>query len=51
MTKKLFKSAAAWRSWLERNHAREKEIWLVYYKKGSGKTSVTHGEALDEALC
>lgn len=51
MTKRLFKNAAAWRAWLERNHAREKEIWLVYYKKGSGKTSVTYEEALEEALC
>ena len=51
MKKRLFKSAAAWRAWLGRNHAREKEIWLVYYKRGSGKTSVTHEEALEEALC
>lgn len=51
MTKRLFKTAAAWRAWLKRNHAREKEIWLVYYKKGSGKTSVTYEEALQEALC
>jgi uncharacterized protein YdeI (YjbR/CyaY-like superfamily) len=51
VTKRLFKTAAAWRAWLERNHAREKEIWLVYYKKESGKTSVTYEEALQEALC
>lgn len=51
MTKKLFKTAADWRAWLERNHAREKEIWLVYYKRAAGKASVTHEEALDEALC
>jgi len=30
MTKRLFKTAAAWRAWLERNHAREKGIGLVY---------------------
>lgn len=51
MTKRSFKTAAAWRAWLERNHAREKGIWLAYYKKGSGKTSVTYEEALEEALC
>lgn len=51
MRTRLFKTAAAWREWLERNHAREKEIWLVYYKRGSGKTSVTYKEALQEALC
>lgn len=51
MTQRLFRTAAAWRAWLERNHSREKGIWLVYYKKGSGKTSVTYEEALQEALC
>lgn len=51
MNKKLFKTAAAWRAWLERNHTREKEIWLVYYKKASGKKSLTYEEALEEARC
>jgi uncharacterized protein YdeI (YjbR/CyaY-like superfamily) len=51
VVKKLFKTAIDWRAWLEQNHAREKEIWLVYYKRAAGKTSVTHEEALDEALC
>ena len=41
----------AWRAWLARNHDRSKGIWLAYYKKGSGKTSVTYEEALREALC
>jgi uncharacterized protein YdeI (YjbR/CyaY-like superfamily) len=51
LTRRLFKTAAAWRAWLERNHDREEGIWLVYYKKASGKRSVTYKEALDEALC
>jgi uncharacterized protein YdeI (YjbR/CyaY-like superfamily) len=51
MARKLFRTVADWRAWLEQNHDREKEIWLIYYKKGTGKTSVTHEEALDEALC
>jgi uncharacterized protein YdeI (YjbR/CyaY-like superfamily) len=51
MKAKLFKNRAAWRAWLERNHDKQKEIWLAYYKKNSGKTSVTYGEALEEALC
>jgi uncharacterized protein YdeI (YjbR/CyaY-like superfamily) len=51
MPKKAFRTAAEWRAWLEKNHATEREIWLVYYKRTSGKTSVTHSEALDEALC
>ena len=51
MTRKLFKDAAAWRAWLEKNHDKEKELWLVYYKKSSSRTSVTYEEALQEALC
>ena len=42
---------AAWRKWLERHHARAAEIWLVYYKKHTGKRSIDYSEALDEALC
>jgi len=51
MKPRLFKNASAWRAWLEKNHAAASEIWLAYYKKGAGKTSVTYREALDEALC
>lgn len=51
MRKRLFPSAADWRAWLEKNHASEGEIWLIYYKRASGKPSLTHDEALDEALC
>jgi uncharacterized protein YdeI (YjbR/CyaY-like superfamily) len=39
------------RAWLKKHHATSPGIWLVYYKKGSGKASVTYREALDEALC
>jgi uncharacterized protein YdeI (YjbR/CyaY-like superfamily) len=41
----------AWRAWLEKNHATEKEVWLVYYKKGTGKPCATYEESLEEALC
>jgi uncharacterized protein YdeI (YjbR/CyaY-like superfamily) len=51
MTPKLFRTRAEWRTWLERNHDTAKEIWLAYYKKSSGKKSVTYEEALEEALC
>jgi uncharacterized protein YdeI (YjbR/CyaY-like superfamily) len=40
-----------WRAWLEQHHATETEVWLVYYKKGCGKLSVTYLESLEEALC
>ncbi|RPI99930.1 MAG: hypothetical protein EHM31_09200 [Candidatus Aminicenantes bacterium] len=48
---RLFKTRQAWRAWLADNHDKSKGIWLAYYKKGSGKTSVTYEEALQEALC
>ena len=45
------KSRKEWRGWLGKNHAKEKSVWLVLYKKESGVPSVTHEEATDEALC
>ncbi len=46
-----FKSALEFRSWLEKNHARSDGIWLRFFKKNSGRASVTHAESLDQALC
>ena len=40
-----------WRSWLEENHAKVQEIWLVYYKKSTGKPTVTYTDSVEEALC
>jgi uncharacterized protein YdeI (YjbR/CyaY-like superfamily) len=40
-----------WRGWLEKNHASEKEVWLVYFKKESGIPTVSYPESLEEALC
>ena len=45
------RTRVAWRSWLRRNHARKKEIWLVLHSKASRKSSVTYNDAVDEALC
>ena len=45
------KNRAAWRSWLKKNGAIEKEVWLVYYKKASGKARISHDEAVEDALC
>ena len=41
----------AWRAWLERNHDREKEVWLVFYKAHTGKPRVPYEDAVEEALC
>ncbi len=40
-----------WRAWLRQHHKTEKEIWLVYYKKGSGKPRIQYNDAVEEALC
>jgi len=45
------KDRKAWRKWLEKNHASCPGIWLVYYKKGSGKSRVPYADAVEEALC
>jgi len=48
---KFFKSQTAFRQWLEKNHASAKELVVGFYKKQTGKPSITYPEALDEALC
>lgn len=40
-----------WRAWLKKNHKSSREIWLVYYKKDSGKPRVSYNDAVDEAMC
>ena len=40
-----------WRAWLEENHATEKEIWLLHYKKHAGKPGIPYEDAVEEALC
>jgi uncharacterized protein YdeI (YjbR/CyaY-like superfamily) len=46
-----FKNNQEWRRWLEQNHSKEEEVWLIHYKKHSGKTSVSPSGAVEEALC
>lgn len=45
------KNRDEWRAWLEQNHAIEKDIWLIYYKKHTKKETIFYSEAVDEALC
>jgi uncharacterized protein YdeI (YjbR/CyaY-like superfamily) len=47
----FFRTPAAQRRWLERNHSRASELWIGMYKRASGKGGLTYREALDEALC
>ena len=46
-----FASAAEFRAWLERHHASAAELWILFYKKASGRGGLVYREALDEALC
>src|SRR2546423_6136409 len=48
---KFFKSPSAFRKWLAANHAKSKELWVGFYKKSSGKPSITWRDSVDEALC
>lgn len=45
------KNRTAGRAWLQKNGEKEKNLWLVIYKKGTGKTTVYYEEAVEEALC
>ena len=39
------------RAWLEEHHETEPELWVGYYKKESGRRSLTWPQVVDEALC
>jgi uncharacterized protein YdeI (YjbR/CyaY-like superfamily) len=41
----------ALRNWFAKNHNKEKVIWLVYYRKSSGKPRISYNDAVEEALC
>jgi uncharacterized protein YdeI (YjbR/CyaY-like superfamily) len=40
-----------WRAWLEKHHDTEREAWLIYYKKHTGKPRIPYDDAVEEALC
>lgn len=41
----------AWRAWLAEHHRTEKEVWLVYPRKHTGKPRIPYNDAVEEALC
>lgn len=51
MSVKFFASAAAFRAWLEKHHGRRRELFVGFYKMGSGRPSITWPESVDAALC
>jgi uncharacterized protein YdeI (YjbR/CyaY-like superfamily) len=42
---------AEWRAWLEANHARPEGVWMVSWKRATGRPRVEYEEAVEEALC
>jgi uncharacterized protein YdeI (YjbR/CyaY-like superfamily) len=51
MKPRFFATAKDFRKWLERHHADTSELWVGFYKKDSGRPSITWPESVDEALC
>ena len=42
---------AAWRRWLERNHASATGVWLVSPRRQVDRGDIDYGAAVEEALC
>lgn len=51
MTPTFFETPARFRVWLRKHHKTAAELWVGFYKKATGKPSLTWQEAVDEALC
>jgi uncharacterized protein YdeI (YjbR/CyaY-like superfamily) len=47
----FFATPEAWRAWLEEHHESESELLVGFYRKGSGRASITWPESVDQALC
>lgn len=45
------KTRKEWRNWLEQYHDKSTGIWLVFYRKQTGKLALDYDEAVEEALC
>lgn len=45
------KDRKEWRSWLQKYHGSDKGVWLIYYKKHTGKSSIAYNDAVEEAIC
>lgn len=40
-----------WRAWLKRNNGIAKQVWLIYYKKHTGKPSISYDDSVEQAIC
>jgi uncharacterized protein YdeI (YjbR/CyaY-like superfamily) len=48
---KHFKNRNDFRKWLEKNHDKQKELWILFYKVHTKKKSLRYAEAVEESLC
>ena len=48
---RFFTTPARFRAWFEKNHTKAKELWVGFYKRDTGKPSITWPQSVDEALC
>jgi uncharacterized protein YdeI (YjbR/CyaY-like superfamily) len=46
-----FKNRSDWHAWLSENYYTKKEVWLIYYKKHTGKLGISYDDSVEEALC
>lgn len=44
-------TCAEWRAWLAEHHDSASEVWLIFYKRETGRASIAYDDAVDEALC
>lgn len=51
MKTRFFPTPAKWREWLAAHHADHTELWVGFYKRDSGRPSITWPESVDQALC
>jgi uncharacterized protein YdeI (YjbR/CyaY-like superfamily) len=51
MEPKFFATPAEWRAWLQEHHGTEREVLVGFYRRRSGRPSITWPESVDEALC
>jgi uncharacterized protein YdeI (YjbR/CyaY-like superfamily) len=47
----FFATPEEFRAWLEEHHADRDELWVGFYRVGSGRPSIRWAQAVDEALC
>lgn len=47
----FFATPLDFRNWLHQHHLTQTELWVGFYKKGTGQPSITWPESVDEALC